>query len=188
MLHGLHVTLRPFREGDFDRYAEFRNDLEMQVLDGRRPNPVEVEGIRARFLEDVAKVNYDEPWFAIEIDGMFVGQCGLRNINSDARTWELGIGIGDRRYLGQGYGREAVQLLLEFAFRYRNMHRVWLTTSSDNLRAIRAYKACGFVEEGRQRQHHWSRGAYHDIVLMGILREEWQGQEPPAVRESERRA
>jgi RimJ/RimL family protein N-acetyltransferase len=59
------------------------------------------------------------------------------------------------------------------------MHKVWLTTSSSNRRAIAAYKACGFVEEGRQRQQHWARGAYHDVVLMGILREEWQGAEPP---------
>ena len=41
------------------------------------------------------------------------------------------------------------------------------------LRAIRAYRACGFVEEGRLRQHVWSDGAYIDLVYMGILREEW---------------
>ena len=41
------------------------------------------------------------------------------------------------------------------------------------LRAIRTYRACGFVEEGRLRQHVWSDGAYIDLVYMGILREEW---------------
>ena len=54
-----------------------------------------------------------------------------------------------------------------------NMHRVWLTTHSENERAIRCYKACGFIEEGRMRQHLYVRGHYVDRVVMGILREEF---------------
>ena len=42
-----------------------------------------------------------------------------------------------------------------------------------NERAIRCYRACGFVEEGRLRQHDYSDGAYVDVVAMGILRDEW---------------
>ena len=49
----------------------------------------------------------------------------------------------------------------------------WLTVNGANLRAQRAYAACGFVEEGRQRQQIWSGGAYDDLVLMGVLRSEW---------------
>lgn len=44
--------------------------------------------------------------------------------------------------------------------------------------AISAYEKAGFVIEGRQRQHAWVRGAYEDIVLMGILRSE------PALRQT----
>ncbi len=43
-----------------------------------------------------------------------------------------------------------------------------------NGRAIRAYKACGFVEEGRMREHVWLGGRYVDNVLMGVLRGEWE--------------
>jgi RimJ/RimL family protein N-acetyltransferase len=44
-----------------------------------------------------------------------------------------------------------VRLLLEFAFRYRNARKVTLGVSAENERAIRCYRACGFVEEGRAR-------------------------------------
>jgi RimJ/RimL family protein N-acetyltransferase len=54
------------------------------------------------------------------------------------------------------------------------MRRVYLNVNSTNERAMRAYRACGFVEEGRLRQHVWSDGAYIDLVYMGILREEWE--------------
>ena len=45
-----------------------------------------------------------------------------------------------------------------------------------NERAIRAYKACGFVEEGRLREHMYSDGRYVSAVYMGILRSEWQAR------------
>lgn len=54
---------------------------------------------------------------------------------------------------GQGYGRDAVRLLLDYAFRLRNQHRADLSVNGNNERAIRAYKACGFIEEGRSRAH-----------------------------------
>jgi RimJ/RimL family protein N-acetyltransferase len=43
-----------------------------------------------------------------------------------------------------------------------------------NERAIRCYRACGFVEEGRQRKAKWLAGRYIDWVSMAILREEWE--------------
>ncbi len=39
---------------------------------------------------------------------------------------------------------------------------------------MRAYRACGFVEEGRQRSQVWSDGRHIDLVLMGVLRDEWK--------------
>ena len=49
-----------------------------------------------------------------------------------------------------------------------------LTTLASNERAIRAYRACGLVEEGRLREHAWSDGRWQDEIVMGILRDEWE--------------
>jgi hypothetical protein len=62
----------------------------------------------------------------------------------------------------------------------QNLRRVWLETGSDNERAIRCYRACGFVEEARLRQHAWSGGGRVDGVCMGLLRDEWEASEPSA--------
>ena len=88
------------------------------------------------------------------------------------------IGIGDKAYWGRGYGRDALRTLLDYAFRLRNFRRVHLTVNSTNERAMRAYRACGFVEEGRLRQHVWSDGCYIDLVHMGLLRDEWENALP----------
>ena len=55
----------------------------------------------------------------------------------------------------------------------QNLRKIWLETHATNERAIRSYRAVGFVEEGRQREHVWSGGAYDDIVLMGLFRTEF---------------
>lgn len=57
------------------------------------------------------------------------------------------------------------------------MHRVFLSTISNNERAIACYKKCGFVVEGRLREHAWNRGRYVDLIYMGILKPEWEQRE-----------
>ena len=68
----------------------------------------------------------DRPWFAIEADGKYIGGCGLFHFEWTARTCEVGIGIGDAAYRGRGYGRDALRVLLAYAFRLRNLRKVWL--------------------------------------------------------------
>ena len=116
------------------------------------------------------------PAFAIEADGKFIGQCALFNINTTAQTCEMGITIGDPEYWGRGYGRESIALLVDYAFRQRNFHKVWLQVHANNGRAQHAYLACGFREEGRLRSHVWSNGQYDDLIIMGLLRTEWQAR------------
>ena len=82
--------------------------------------------------------------------------------------------IGDRAYWNKGYGREVVKLLLDYGFHYLGARRIALTTHARNERAIRCYKACGFVEEGRPRKVIWIEGEYIDLVNMSILKDEWQ--------------
>ena len=175
MLTGETVVLRAIRRDDLPRICAFNNDLDVELAGGGDPPfPQSLERLQADFDREAAKGGRDGATFAIEVDGEVIGVCGLHNCNETARTCELGIGIGDKSRWGQGHGRDAVRVLLDYAFRLRNFRRVWLWVHARNERAIRAYRACGFVEEGRLRQHVWSNGAYDDAVQMGILREEWE--------------
>jgi RimJ/RimL family protein N-acetyltransferase len=105
-----------------------------------------------------------------------IGNCGLHRVNQRDRTAEFGIMIGEKDCWGRGFGRDALGALLDYAFRHRNAHKVWLEVSADNERAIRAYRACGFVEEGRLREQQWADGRYKDVITMGALRAERAGR------------
>ncbi|HLK55789.1 MAG TPA: GNAT family protein [Chthonomonadaceae bacterium] len=173
MLTGEKVTLRALKREDMEAVWRFSNDVELELLGGGDPpRPRTLEDHQAWYDEHVAKHKEGEYGFAIEADGKFIGFCGLWRADLAARTVMLGISIGERNYWSRGYGRDAVRLLVDYAFRLLNFRKVWLSTSGDNERAQRCYLASGFIEEGRQRAHLWSNGKYVDQVLMGILRED----------------
>ncbi|MGV9141846.1 MAG: GNAT family N-acetyltransferase, partial [Promethearchaeota archaeon] len=73
-----------------------------------------------------------------------------------------------------GFGTEASKLLVDYGFNTLNLHRIELDVFEFNKRAIKAYKKVGFIEEGRKRKSHFENGAYHDRIMMSILREEWK--------------
>lgn len=177
MLKGQKVILRALTREDLPRLNEFNNDMEVELAGGGDPPmPQSLSRLQAEFDQQQASGGRDGASFAIEADEKFIGIAVLFNFDSTAHTCELGITIGDKDYWGRGYGREVVSLLIEYAFRYRNFHKVWLRVLGVNERAQRAYRACGLVEEGRLRSHVWSNGSYDDLIYMGILRSEWQQQ------------
>ncbi len=105
-----------------------------------------------------------------------IGFVALFNIKWRNQTAEMAIGIGDAAQRGKGYGREALNLLLGFAFHELGLYRVGLTVMDYNTEAIRAYERVGFVREGVERGAVWRAGARHDLVCYGILRDEWLGR------------
>ncbi len=174
MLTGEKVRLRALRRDDLETLCEFNNDLEVELAGGGDPPiPQSLERLQAEFDKEVANGGRDGSNFAIEADDRLIGHAGLFNFNETARTCELGITIGDASYWGQGYGSESVKLLLDYAFRLRNIRKVFLTVNGNNARAVRAYQKCGFKEEGRLREQVWSDGRYIDLVYMGVFQKNW---------------
>jgi len=176
MLQGQRITLRAVERDDIPTICAINNDVAVELAGGGDPPwPQSLARAYADFDRNAAgggrDGNIHDVTFAIETDGKLIGFCGLNHRDVFAATAELGITIGDKAYWGRGYGREAVALLVEYGFTKLNLRRVYLRVHGRNERAIRAYRACGFVEEGRLRQHVWSDGAYDDLIYMGVMRE-----------------
>ena len=84
---------------------------------------------------------------------------------------------------GGGRGDAFFRALVDFAFNDAAAQRLWLDASAENPRAIKVYTRAGFRLEGTLR-HHWFRpalGRAVDLILMGVLRSEWETLErlPP---------
>ncbi|HEX8002316.1 MAG TPA: GNAT family protein [Mycobacteriales bacterium] len=168
MLTSERLTLRPLREDDLPVLYSWRIDLSTWALTtavAPYPMTFEVFRERARKIAEEAEKNVD---FVAEVDGTVAGRTGLFSFEPLTRSCEVGLWFGPE-HRGQGYGREALALLTDFAFRHRNVHRVHLRTLATNEAALRCYRAAGFTEEGRLRESAWVDGQYVDEVLMSLL-------------------
>jgi RimJ/RimL family protein N-acetyltransferase len=176
MLKGGKVLLRAIEREDLKRLHELESNVELVLLgDGHwQPEPL------AAFEKNFDKLleGDERHWFVIEADGRVIGKIGFVQSNRRNGTAEFGIEIYDPEYIGKGYGRDAINVLLDWAFRIQNFRRIWLKTNAANERALRCYQAVGFVEEGRLRQQLYYEGRYVDAVLMGLLRSEWEESRP----------
>jgi RimJ/RimL family protein N-acetyltransferase len=88
--------------------------------------------------------------------------------------WLVGICICEDQYLGQGLGREALKLWINYLFENSEIHRIGLATYSFNPRMIRVAERLGFEHEGTDRQIINWRGQWLDRLHYGMLRSEWE--------------
>jgi diamine N-acetyltransferase len=173
MLKGEKVILRPIQREDLKRLHELNQNVDLVLLGDGEWSPVPFAVYEKSFEKGLD--GHEHYKFAIEADGKLIGDMQLQLRDERSRVAGVGMGIYDREYLSKGYGREALTLFVEWAFNIQNYTRLWLSVWATNERAIRCYQAVGFVEEGRQRRQEFVDGEYVDVVLMGLLREEWHG-------------
>ncbi len=81
--------------------------------------------------------------------------------------------IGEKEFLGKGFGTEALNLLIINSFNTLNLNRVELEVHDFNTRAYKSYLKLGFQEVGRRRKADYINGKYSDSIIMGLLKEEW---------------
>jgi RimJ/RimL family protein N-acetyltransferase len=167
------VLLRPRTDDDLDVLFSIATDLDTwEERNPSAPAPLTRERFDARLARaadsDAPEANVG---YVVDVGGKAVGAASLFEFDSFARHAEAGISLVPEAR-GRGIGPAAIAQLVEFGFVRRNLHRIHLQAIASNIGAIRAYEKAGFVVEGRLRQHAWVRGAYEDIVLMGILRSE----------------
>lgn len=104
----------------------------------------------------------------IDDPAVVVGHIELSGARTKDRCGTIGVALC-RDQIGQGYGTDAMRVIVDYAFREMGLHRVQLTVAPFNPAGIRAYRKAGFVEEGRRREGVWHDGQWYDEVLMSII-------------------
>jgi RimJ/RimL family protein N-acetyltransferase len=175
---GTLVRLTAPRPDDKEAMARWTQDAEyLRQLDSDAARPRSVE----EFAEDKNKAKEQE-WRRFDFrvrtlaDDKLIGFTELGVEWSNQTAW-IGIGIGEPEYRGKGYGSDAMRVTVGYAFRELGLYRVSLSVFSYNQRAIRVYEKVGFAYEGAMRAALYRDGQRHDMLLMGILRPDWEAQQ-----------
>lgn len=175
LLRGERIRLTALDLGDMATIVHWWHDPEFLRLYNTEPVvPRNEDQLNRRF--DLSQTNPNAFLFAIRLvdDDHLIGLLEFDGIDWVHRTTFVSIGIGEAHHRHHGYGRETMQLALNFAFNELNLHRVCLTVFSYNETAITLYESLGFRREGIYREHIERDGRRHDMILLGILRREWE--------------
>ncbi len=103
----------------------------------------------------------------------YIGNVYLTNIDWINKSAHIHIIIGDNLSRGKGIGVESIMLMVKYAFEEKNLHRIYGRILSDNIASIKMFKKCKFTQEGILRQNIYKDGAYKDMVIVSILKEEF---------------
>lgn len=167
-------------EKDIERWARWNRDSEYQQLLDWGPSKLYTPKEMREWVEKESGSMFNFFIHTLEDDEV-IGFLDLGGMDWTSGNCWLGVGIGERAYWGKGYGTDAINVLLRFAFEELNLKRVSLNVFEYNERAIRSYEKIGFQHEGRQRKLLNRFDQRWDMVFMGILRGEWEEKNPAYV-------
>jgi len=102
-----------------------------------------------------------------------VGYAWAFNVNDVSGHGEIGYWIVDEER-GQGHATETVDLLAEWAFHDRQLHRLQARVFAGNEASMRVLEKAGFEREGTLREAYRVEGEFVDAALFGLLAREWK--------------
>lgn len=102
-----------------------------------------------------------------------VGGTAFFRIDYVSRAAIFYLVILDPAFWSKGFGSEATQLMVDFAFKTLNLNRIQLHVCAENTPAIKIYERVGFIKEGVLRQAMFRNGNYVDFWVMGMLSDDW---------------
>lgn len=174
MLKSSRLQFRKMNSEDIPMYHKWRNDMEVMISTNPLLDVYTLDETKD-FVENIIRQSPSSKSYIIEESEtkIAIGITSLINIDTKNQNAECIIDIGEKKHWGKGYGTEALSILLQYAFLELNLHRISLRVFSINEKAIHIYSKLGFVNEGVSRQSLYRNGKWHDIIHMGILKEEF---------------
>jgi RimJ/RimL family protein N-acetyltransferase len=168
-LIGSKCTLRPLLESDIPTWHQwFNNPIITQHMEqGYYPNTLHKQQV---FLSSLSQDNGSIQLAIIDKESdTLIGTVGLHQINTFNRNADISIVIGDPTFSGKGIGKEAVNLMIEHAFKTLNLHKVTAGMAATNSSSYNLFKSLGFQEEARQKEQLFLNGRYTDLIKLGKI-------------------
>ena len=168
-LRGNLVVLRDKTLEDISNDYRWRCDRNLAILDATHPVRMSYEEFYSYERDELIYDNPTSKRFSIDtIDGVHIGNCMYYGLDMKKGEVEVGILIGEEKYLNKGYGTDAVDTICKYIFESTDFKRIYLHTLIWNKRAQKSFAKSGFEEVREVTKEGY------DFLLMELLRENWE--------------
>jgi len=106
------------------------------------------------------------------VEGQLIGTVGIRKEIAKVQKANVGFEVAPE-YWGRGYATEAARAMLAFGFDELGLHRIWASCLAENVASVRVLEKLWMRQEGRLRENQWMKGRWWDMLVYGILEDEW---------------
>jgi RimJ/RimL family protein N-acetyltransferase len=178
IFEGKLVRLRAVELSDWETHMQWDRDTEMARHLYEIPFPQSTLSTRqwAERQAQRRESGDDNYQFQIEtLAGVQVGAIGSHDCNLRCGTFMYGLAVMGQ-HQRKGYGLEAIRLVLRYYFQERRYQKCTAEVYSFNEPSQRLHEHLGFTLEGRLRRMIYTGGQYHDALMYGITREEFESQ------------
>ncbi len=174
-LEGKRIILRPYRKSDANDLAEKINHKDIARYTTNIPYPYSLEDAK-KFIKSLQeKAKKKQPCcFGIFLreNKEFIGGIGIHNINFKNKNAETGYWL-NKDYRGNGYAKEALELVLDYAFKKLKLRRVYAKVMTPNKPSYKLLEKVGFKKEGTLRKEIEKNKKTLDVYIYGLLKEEF---------------
>ena len=182
LFEGQDIRFGPIdHEKDPEIESKWTHDSDfMRMLDTAPARPMSAAMVRKQYEKLEKQIEEKKNLFHFMIraktDDRLIGMATVNRVEWTNGNAFLRLGIGAAEDRRKGYGSQALQMLLRFAFAELNLFRVSAMVPEYNEAAVGLLKKFGFTQEVCRRKALERDGQRWDLYVFGLLSEEWQGQ------------
>ncbi len=180
MIQTNRLVIRPAELDDVDVLYQWWNDAEIMKWSGYYSGAMFTKTAILRYLESLQSYDQFQPrklfLIAERQSGYLIGEMSYYDYDPIHQCCSIDIKIADASKQQMGIGYEAILTLVDYLFKQFNLNRIQVTVLRSNKIALSLFKKVGFTLEGVSRKKHFNSqlNEYEDVVLMGILKQEYK--------------
>ena len=173
-IKGKKVIIRAIEESDLEVMQLAINSAELERMENGFCFPISFREQR-KWYEENSSSNSKNIKLIIEFEKKVIGYTNILNIDWENRVAHTGIKIFNSEYRNRGLGKDAVMAIMRFCFEEMNLNRLEGFIIEYNKPSYKLYvEKCGWQVEGRKREFVYKNGSYHDLIMVGILKRDYE--------------
>ncbi len=169
IIHGEKVLLRAVEEADNQLLLSLINDPDTEMMLGGSSWPVSEAEQLKWFEHQERSRDVLRCIVALKEDGKAIGTIILSDIDQKNATGHIHIKMSKDGGRGKGYGTDAVNTLVQYAFDELRLNCIYANILSYNEASIKLFERCRFKRDGVLRQRVFKKGTFFDLLAYSRL-------------------